>query len=303
MDDFPEQLARDLLNILAPGSQLTSISVPTGSFSNFTHIVEVRLKNGRAHKVVVRRYKIFGDYDRGEKARREFKTFQLLNQHQVPAPRALLLDESGDILGSPGIVVSFVPGSLRIDAVSDPVDWARKLARTLAKIHSIPCGEEEQSFLLKGNAEASWFLNSECPPPYMQEYPGGSEVWQTLQDASPGILPAPPVLLHLDYWSGNILWNEDEISAVIDWEEAAYGDPAVDVGYALMNMVLEGHPEAAGEFLRVYELETGFALTNLAFWEMAAAVRPMTDPEDWKLDRSPWRELLQNFIEGAKKRV
>jgi aminoglycoside phosphotransferase (APT) family kinase protein len=70
---------------------------------------------------------------------------------------------------------------------------------------------------------------------------------------------------------------------VIDWEEAAYGDPAVDLAYARMNMILMGLPEAAEEFLRIYELETGRPVKNLGFWELAASVRPMIDPVDWKV--------------------
>jgi aminoglycoside phosphotransferase (APT) family kinase protein len=303
VENFSEQNAHTLLNILAPGSKLTSITVPDGSFSNFTLVLEARRKDGNVDKVVVRRYKIFGNYDRGEKAGREFKTLELLNRYQVAAPQALLLDESGDILSSPGIVVSFVPGHLKMDTLANPTDWARKLAQMLAKIHSIPCNEEEQSFLLKGNAEATWFLNSERPPTYIQKYPGGIEVWQILHDQFSTIQPSPPVLLHLDYWSGNILWDENEISAVIDWEEAAYGDPGVDVGYALMNITLMGLSEAADKFLQVYEMETGSMLKNLGFWELAAAVRPMTDPQDWRIDRVPGKDIFLNFVEEAKKKL
>jgi aminoglycoside phosphotransferase (APT) family kinase protein len=303
IENLSEQNAHKLLDILGPGSKLASITIPDGSFSNFTHVLQAQLKDGNVYQVVVRRYRVFGNYDRGEKARREFKTFELLNHYQIPGPQALLLDESGDTLGSPGIVVSFVPGHLKMDKISNPMDWACKLAYTLARIHSIPCGEGEQSFLLKGNAEATWFLNSERPPAYMQEYPGGTELWQILHDRFPRLQTILPVLLHLDYWSGNILWHENEISAVIDWEEAAYGDPGVDVGYALMNMILMDLPEAANEFLRVYETETGHPVSNLGFWELAAAVRPMTDPQDWKIDRSPGKDIFQKFIEQAKQKI
>ena len=282
---------------------MASITVPDGSFSNFTHVLEARLKDGNAYKVVVRRYKVFGNYDRAEKAGREFKTLELLNRYQIPAPQPLLLDESGDTLGSPGIVVSFVPGNLKMDSISDPMDWARKLAYTLAKIHSIQCGEEEQKFLLKGNAEATWFLDSEHPPEYMQEYPGGAEAWQILHDHIPKIQTVSPVLLHIDYWSGNILWHENEISAVIDWEEAAYGDPAVDIGYALMNMTLMGLPEAADKFLQVYESEIGAPVKNLGFWELAAAVRPMINAQDWRIDRPPGKDIFQKFMEEAKQNI
>lgn len=301
--NLSDQTASSLLNILKPGSELTSIAVADESFSNYTHIVTATLKDDSPYKVVVRRYKVFGDYDRGEKARREFKTFQLLNRHNVPAPVALFLDDTGMLLSIPGIVTRFVEGSLMMDAPTDPLDWARKLARTLAKIHSIPCGEEEQRFLLKGNSEALWFLNHDAPPKYMQEYPGGADVWRLLKNLHAKFQPDAPALMHIDYWSGNILWHENEIAAVIDWEEAAYGDPAYDAAYARMNMILMGLPDVADEFISVYVSQTGRMLKNLNFWELAASARPMTDPVDWKVDQSPGMTVFQNFIEEVGRKL
>ena len=303
--ELQEEMILALLERVAPGSSLLNVNLLPGSFSNYTHLVKARLPDGNAYKIVVRRYKIFGDYDRGEKARREFKTFKLLDQHQVPAPEALLLDETGDILGSPGIVTRFVEGRLMLEAPYNPMDWARKLAKMLLKIHSIPCGKDEQSFLLKGNAEATWFLKYESAPKYMQEYPGGADLWQMLCELYPNIRAVPPSLLHIDYWSGNILWQKNEISAVLDWEEAAYGDPAIDVAYARMNMILMGLPDAADEFLRVYESDMGRKVENLGFWELAASVRPMTDPVDWKVTDTTGlnTDVFLQFIEAAKKKV
>jgi aminoglycoside phosphotransferase (APT) family kinase protein len=40
----------------------------------------------------------------------------------------------------------------------------------------------------------------------------------------------PSVLLHGDYWPGNILWRDGTIEAVVDWEEAQFGDPALHLG-------------------------------------------------------------------------
>jgi hypothetical protein len=77
---------------------LLTFSLLPGSFSNSTHIVEARLANGSNFKFVVRRYAVFGDYDRGEKARREFKTFEVLHQYGIPAPEPLYLDDTGTLL-------------------------------------------------------------------------------------------------------------------------------------------------------------------------------------------------------------
>ena len=304
LDELPKEIAYDFLERIVPGSSLLKIELLPGSFSNHTHLVEVCLPNGNRYKLVVRRYKVFGDYDRGEKARREFKTFELLNKHHVPAPEPLLLDESGDMLGSPGIVTRFVEGNLIMDVPPDSIDWARKLASTLAGIHSIPCGRAEKEFLLMGNDQAAWFLKYDTPPSYMQNYPGGVELWSLMRDLSSQLRADTPSLLHIDYWSGNILWHENEISAVLDWEEAAYGDPAVDVAYARMHLVLMGAPDAADEFLRVYESEIGHKIKNLGFWELAASVRPMIDPVDWNVhETGSNKDVFMEFIESAKKRA
>jgi aminoglycoside phosphotransferase (APT) family kinase protein len=91
----------------------------------------------------------------------------------------------------------------------------------------------------------------------------------------------------------------------LDWEEAAYGDPVIDVAYARMNMILMGLNQAAGDFLQIYESEMGYKVENLGFWELAAAVRPMIDPEDWKVadNNELEKNIFQQFMAEAKKKV
>jgi aminoglycoside phosphotransferase (APT) family kinase protein len=300
-----QEIVQGLLKEIAPGSNLLTFSLLPGSFSNSTHIVEARLPNGSDFKFVVRRYAVFGDYDRGEKARREFKTYEYLHRYGIPAPEPLYLDDTGTLLGTPGIVTRFMPGRLMMSAPANPLDWACKLALTLAKIHSIPCGGDAQSFLLDANAEATWFLKSDTAPGYMQTYPGGTEVWQVLRNAFPGIRTMPSGLVHIDYWSGNILWHKKQISAVLDWEEAAYGDPVIDVAYARMNMVLMGLSQSADDFLKIYESEMGWKVENLGFWELAATARPMVDPEEWKITGTDGldKNVFQQFMTDTRKRI
>jgi aminoglycoside phosphotransferase (APT) family kinase protein len=303
LDHLPNEIVLALLEKIAPDSHLLTVELLPGSFSNHTHLVEAHLPNREILKCVVRRYQIFGNYDRGEKARREFKAFELMNRSGIPSPEPLLLDDTGALLGVPGIVTRFVPGKLWLDAPPDPLEWARKLAVMLARIHSIQLDEASRCFLLDANAEATWFLNQEVAPAYMQSYPGGTDLWLAVRDLFPNLRPVPPTLVHIDYWSGNILWHEGEISAVLDWEEAACGDPIIDVAYARLNMTLMGLPDAANEFLRIYEAETERPAENLGFWELAASVRPMVDLVEWEVD-SPWRmDIFQHFMDDAKQRA
>ena len=62
-----------LLMRISPGAQLQSFTLLAGSFSNETSLIIATTAVGRELKLVVRRYAVFGSYDRGEKAEREFK--------------------------------------------------------------------------------------------------------------------------------------------------------------------------------------------------------------------------------------
>jgi aminoglycoside phosphotransferase (APT) family kinase protein len=118
----------------------------------------------------------------------------------------------------------------------------------------------------------------------------------------PNIQPVQPTLVHLDYWPGNVLWDQDQITAIVDWEEAAYGDPAIDVAYCRMEMYLSGWGDVADEFLETYEREADRQVANLGFWELAAAARPMFNPEG-RITESPAREAFGRFIANAGRRA
>jgi aminoglycoside phosphotransferase (APT) family kinase protein len=300
-DAPPAQAIKALLAEIAPGSRLLAVATLPGSYSNFTYLVDAHAADSSRFRVVVRRYEVFGSYDRGEKARREFKTFELLQRHGIPAPRPLYLDAQGAMLGIPGIVTSYVPGS-QVESPVDPVGWARALAAALARVHAVPCDEAAREFLLDANSEASWFLRSATAPDYMRAHPDGEAVWGAARDLWPGLCPVPPTLVHIDYWPGNILWQRGQIAAIVDWEEAAYGDPGIDVAYCRMEMVLSGVGHVADEFLHAYETARDRRVENLAFWELAAAARPMFSPEGW-ITESPAREAFRHFIAGARRRA
>ncbi len=299
-----KEMIAALLDVIAPGSAPVVIDSLPGSYSNSTHFVDVRFPNDYIFRIVVRRYAVFGDYDRGEKARREFKTYKLLKAQGLPVPQPLYLDDEGKLLGTPGIVTRYVPGKLVMapdNPPADPLSWARALAAMLARIHAVFCDSIAQSFLLDANAEATWFARAKAAPDYMKAHPDGALVWKAVRDRLPDLQPVSPALVHVDYWPGNILWNNDRITAILDWEEAAYGDPGIDVAYCRMQMALDGMDEAAEEFLAVYEADMG-PVANLAFWELAAAARPMFDPVGW-IDEAPADERFRQFIADAKKRL
>jgi aminoglycoside phosphotransferase (APT) family kinase protein len=157
-------------------------------------------------------------------------------------------------------------------------------------------------FLLDANWEASWFLRSRTVPDYMRAHPRGPTVWAAARELLPALEEVEPTLVHIDYWPGNVLWAEGRIAAVVDWEEASCGDRGIDVAYCRMQMYLRGVSSSADEFLDAYERAAGKRVSNLGFWELAAAARPMHSPEGW-IDASPEKERFTQFIAGAMERA
>jgi aminoglycoside phosphotransferase (APT) family kinase protein len=216
---------------------------------------------------------------------------QLVEGTSVPAPRPLLLDEDGTILGAPGIVTGFVEGH-HVIAPGGDHSWATRLAATLVDIHAVEC-DAARDQLLDANGEALYFLRSGTVPNDMVGHPDGARVWHAVRDAAMSLVPVGPSLVHIDYWPGNILWQDGEIAAVVDWEEAACGDPAIDVAYMRMDMFVPGFRDDADVFLAAYERIAGRRLENLALWELAASARAMPDPGDGMA------ELRQLGYDGA----
>lgn len=294
-----QQAIQALLNIILPNATEFSIHDLAGSYSNFTHLVKVTFTGGESQSIVVRRYN--QEYDQTEeKPKREFKALELLSQHGLPVPKPLFLDDSGNVLGSPGIVTAFVDGKA-VEPPTHASEWGSRADKTsmmLAKIHALPY-ETIKYYLVDDNVEGAWFLKYDEIPAYMRDDPDGQMVWDLVSEYLPKLHHVDSVLSHTDFWSGNILWLDGEISAVVDWEEAAYGDPAYDVAYCRTEFFLEGLDEAAETFTQVYKQQTGHALENLALWELASSVRPMTDPTGW-FTRPHMEERFRKFIENAK---
>ncbi len=293
-----------VLDALGLDNRTFSIHSLPSTFSNFTHLVNVELPDGSTRRIVLRRYNP-ANYDAGHnKHQCEFHALKLLHKQGIPVPTPLLLDETGELLGLPGIVTEYVEGT-PIDLPADATRWgevAAKAARMLARIHQTPFSEADKRYLMDDDVEVAWFIKDGVIPDYMRADRDGLLVWHLVNDHWGRWTPTEPRFAHTDYWSGNILWRADEISAVVDWEEAGYGHPAADVAYCRMGYFIEGLPEAAETFLRVYEAAAGWTLTDLPLFELAASARPMTDPTDW-FAYPYMEEGFRRFIAGAREKL
>ncbi|MGT5522875.1 phosphotransferase family protein, partial [Escherichia coli] len=78
------------------------------------------------------------------------------------------------------------------------------------------------------------------------------------------------VLLHGDFWPGNVLWKDGQLVAVIDWEDAQIGDPLADLGNSRLEILWASGSEAMHSFTRHYQAMTDIDFSNLPYWDLFA---------------------------------
>ena len=245
-----------------------------------------------------------------ERATADFHGLRIARKHGIPAPEPLYLDRTGDLLGIPGIVTGFIEG----EQVSHPEDvrsWSGDIARMLLRVHDARLSAEDRSQIYDGRWMGLYFLRDSWPET-MAGHPLTDPIFEAVRELRAALRRVRPVFLHMDYWPGNILWRRGQISGLVDWDAASYGDPALDVAYFRMNMYLRGIKEAADIFLDYYESESG-PVENLGFWELACAARPLPAPARWLLEFYETRDItaivnraetdFHEFVESSMQRA
>lgn len=90
-------------------------------------------------------------------------------------------------------------------------------------------------------------------------------------------LPMPdaePVFVHGDLWQGNVLFDGDRVTGVVDWDCAGAGPYGVDLGSLRCDAALHFGPAAPDEVLAGWESAAGRtpAPGTVAYWDAVAAL-------------------------------
>ena len=101
----------------------------------------------------------------------------------------------------------------------------------------------------------------------------------------------PSALLHGDFWPGNLLWQHARLAAVIDWEDAALGDPLSDLANSRLEILWAFGLEAMQAFTQGYQAAMPtLDFADLPYWDLCAALKPAHKLSDWGL--SPAQERM-----------
>lgn len=207
----------------------------------------------------------------GSDVTKEFYAIQLMRREGLPIAEPLWLEEDASQLGMRFIVSRKAVGkpqggNFGSDApVSDKL--LRSIMATLVKLHGIRL-DPDDSLVTRSHlrewmstrtiAEATRYCVNEFVPQLVRKTdiamtPQLLRGLKWLQRNVPQV-DEPAAILHVDFGFSNLIIDNDEITAVLDWETSRLGDPAEDIEWT--QRFLE-NDISLPDFLKKYEQDTG----------------------------------------------
>jgi aminoglycoside phosphotransferase (APT) family kinase protein len=220
----------------------------------------------------------------------EFAVLKAAFAAGATVPEPLLASDDAAVFGKPFFIMRRVEGlaaahRITRDPVLDPSlpAVAERLGRELAKIHTIRPPRRDLAFLApyEGVGPAQQIAGFRA---YLDRHPAPRPVLEWgihwLEDHIP---PATdPVLCHHDFRTGNYMLAGAEVTGILDWEFAGWGDRHEDIGwfcskgwrFARLDREAGGIANRA-PFYEGYERESGRSIApdRVFFWEVLASVR------------------------------
>jgi aminoglycoside phosphotransferase (APT) family kinase protein len=233
-----ERLLACLRTRLGPSIEYMAPPVAlSGGFD--TSVFAFRLKDAPAEWSAELVLRVMAFATSAMRVRREAATHAALVEAGFPAPRILLTETDGVVLGKPFLIMERVPGETMWSAIVGPNGRLGRLAtmpRRLGEIHARLHG-------IAGEALIRSAARFDVDPALVTV---GGEVrrirTRIAEAGATGLLPGaawledkmpppaqPEVICHGDFHPLNVMVQDERVSGVIDWAQAIAAEPAYDV--------------------------------------------------------------------------
>ena len=241
--------------------------------------------DGRTHPLIARRDPV-GSVLETDRAI-ETAVLRALGSTAVPSPTLRWADLSGARVGRPCLIMDLTPGVCDgfvlngTRPLEDRVALAHHIYDQLALIHRIDIGSAGLASLDDPGERAAlaavdhW--EATLRDVQVEPQPELTYVLAWLRDHAP--INGVTTLVHGDFKPGNLLLEDDRVTAVLDWETAHLGDPHEDLGWVTNPLRAREHQipgswEPADLFAR-WSAATGIEVddTALHWWQVLANVK------------------------------
>lgn len=254
----------------APGSTLLRAWALDGGISARVTALDIKHADGQTQTLIVRQHGAVDLARNPNIAADEFALLRVLHDAGLPTPMPYFVDRSGELFAAPVVVVAYIAGEsvFTLDAAPDLMP---QFAGWLAMIHRVDCTEGALSFLPRQAALVAAKISN--PPATLDDSLAEGRIRAALAAAWPWPQRNASALLHGDYWPGNILWRDGRLVGVIDWEDAALGDPLADLANSRLEILWAFGGDAMQCCTDEYTSVAPIDFTHLPYWDLYAALR------------------------------
>lgn len=249
-----------------------------GGVSARVEALEVKAPDGGVRRVVLR-------CPRGGLSH-EHALLDALRPRGIPVPALCFADPTGQLLGSPGFVMEMVDGETTLAPARLP-EALEQMADVLARVHALDLGDFAHVPLPQREDPVEGALT------YLPARPEHAAARAALEAIGRLEPRNAPTLLHGDFWPGNVLFGEGAIVAVIDWEDAAIGDPLCDLAGARVELAWRYGEAAMETFTEAYARRSALELGDLPVWELYVASAGAAHMGEWGLSPSTERRMRE----------
>lgn len=282
-------LWEEIVKSIDPGARLLRSAALTGGVSAEVTMLEIVQTDGQKEKLVVRQH---GAADRSRNpqiAQDEFRLLRGLHAAGLPVPHPIFC--AGTEAPKPYVVTEFVEGQVDMSPVN-LIAAVESMADTLTDIHQVDWSRYGLHFLPKQTDWCAALLGKQPAQPdeSLQE----TLIRGILATAWPLPHAHKDVLLHGDYWPGNLLWNEGRLAAVMDWEDAALGDPLFDLANGRLEILWAFGEDAMHRFTGRYQARSPqLDYSLLPCFDLMAALKPAGGLSNWGLEPEIERSMRE----------
>ncbi len=270
------QLQQAIQDIL-PAPKLLSFRILDGGISATTIALDV-MQNETQKTWVLRAHGEIDQRQNPQIALDEYLVLSILYDDGLPVPRPISIDNS--TLPIPYLITEYIEHDTQLSQ-TPMID----IAEMLKRIHHINLDENYRLFIPK----AINILKSNL------QTTSDNVIHATLNQTLPYIQFNPTTLLHGDYWSGNILWKDEKIVAVIDWEDMMQGDPLIDVGKSRLEFLWQFGEDKMQIYTDHYHsIMPHLDMTYLPFWDLWGAWR-LRDFATWFEDTKKVQHMQKQY--------
>ena len=266
-----EELKR-IVGTFLPNLEFVDYKPIAGGFSTEVFLIELRSEHD-IKKLVLRTE---GGQPAENSIKTEFDLLSILHRRGIPCPKPLFLDTSCKTLDKRFMLMSYLKGEAEIP-YSENLSFIEEMGKKLRYIHETET-DSLPNLSLRINPLDNLFE-------YLPVTTNRDELINFLRSIPDTEYKGTRMLLHGDFWPGNILWKNTEIVGIVDWEYAAIGDPFSDLAVTSLDLRYSLGVQGMKKLLEIYSNFLPIDRFRYSLWLIYVASSTLYFIDEWKLEK------------------